>query len=160
MSDLMRMPFHDGDYSWRRDGTMSMRGTFRVDQTEGLGLLLSRLGLHLHTCELEQRCVRFEHIPGADGLCTSFDSLGGIALRLAAELKRDATLSLLHRDTPLGVSAPVVLHLDYEDSTREAAEELLPVIVEQWRSQNGDFTHRAAALLGMLLMEMLWAAAS
>ena len=165
MSDLMRSigdcahAFNSLErtrHPWRTHE--SFRGDFYLDATEGLGLVLARLGLLVRRCEIEQDVRRHKCLPTDDLVINDFVQHLGTLINLQTQLHPNALLTF---KVPESGHGGVVLHLEHEDSTREmVAEEMVPVIIEQWRSQNGDFTHRSAALLGMLLMEMLWAAAS
>lgn len=138
----------------------------QVDTTKGLGGVLARLGLIIRTLEIKHEYEEIEFSTGLPRLiCGYLPVRDEKMVNFETILHRDAALTIcFHQDEDGNVdySKPVAIELDHEDSTREIAEEVMPTILELLtkHTENGTFSHRAAAMLGMLLMEMLWAVAA
>lgn len=132
---------------------------FWLDHTQGFGAVMARMGLNVEQIIVYRQDPPLRHGPG--GMFTL--ELPAVKLALRAGLLENAVLRLLvpTENYIEGMARHIVLDIEYSDETRKEAEELLPQILAAFQAgRTGEFGKRAALMLGMLLMEMLWAAAS
>lgn len=143
-------------------GGSKLQMDFRLDHTQGFGAVMARMGLEVDSIRITREHPELRDGPPTTRGRTFFElERPQIRLDLGAVLQEGALMKFLVPPAVPGMASYVVLEFEYDKGTQETAEKLVPQILEAFRAgPNGELGKRAAMMLGMLLMEMLWAATS